>query len=331
MRTRPAVRGAALFTAAGLLLAGCGSDAGEGDTPAGGAGSSTGAFPVTVSTAFGDVTVEEEPTRVVALGWSDAETALALGVQPVGASDWLGAGGDDGLGDWVEDTYDEAPEIIATMEPSYEAIAALEPDLILDTRSEATQERHELLSAIAPTISQPEGVGPWQTSWQDQLEMVGQALGRSDEAAALKEEVDQAFADAAEEHPEFDGTEVAVGAYTAEGFGAYVRGDARVAFMEQLGFVNKEAIEELATPNFYVPVSEEQLSLLDADLTVAFPIFVDAAEITSNPLWGTLPSVQDGRAVILEDLTVLSAFSSASVPGLLYAIDQTVPLFAAAL
>ena len=331
MRTRPAVRGAALFTAAGLLLAGCGSDAGEGDTPAGGAGSSTGAFPVTVSTAFGDVTVKEEPTRVVALGWSDAETALALGVQPVGASDWLGAGGDDGLGDWVEDTYDEAPEIIATMEPSYEAIAALEPDLILDTRSEATQERHDLLSAIAPTISQPEGVGPWQTSWEDQLEMVGQALGRSDEAAALKEEVDQAFADAAEEHPEFDGTEVAVGAYTAEGFGAYVRGDSRVAFMEQLGFVNKEAIEELATPNFYVPVSEEQLSLLDADLTVAFPIFVDAAEITSNPLWGTLPSVQDGRAVILEDLTVLSAFSSASVPGLLYAIDQTVPLFAAAL
>jgi ABC-type Fe3+-hydroxamate transport system substrate-binding protein len=332
MRTRPAVRGAALFTAAGLLLAGCGSDSGEDDAAAGGTSSSAGAFPVTVSTAFGDVTVEEEPTRVVALGWSDAETALALGVQPVGASDWLGAGGDDGLGDWVEDTYDEAPEIIGTMEPSYEAIAALEPDLILDTRSDVTDtERHDLLSAIAPTIGQPEGVGAYQTSWQQQLEMVGQALGKADEAAELKEEVDQAFAEAAKEHPEFDGTQVAVGAYTSEGFGAYVRGDSRVAFMEQLGFVNKAEIEELATPNFYVPVSEEQLSLLDADLTVAFPIFVDAAEITSNPLWGTLPSVQDGRAVILEDLTVLSAFSSASVPGLLYAIDNTVPLFADAL
>jgi ABC-type Fe3+-hydroxamate transport system substrate-binding protein len=124
---------------------------------------------------------------------------------------------------------------------------------------------------------------------------------------------------------------VAVGAYTSEGFGAYVRGDSRVAFMEQLGFENKAAIEDLATENFFVPVGEEQLSLLDAELTVVFPIFVDASEITANPLWGTLPAVQEGRAVVLEDLTVLNAFSSASAPGLLYALDTTVPLFAEAL
>jgi iron complex transport system substrate-binding protein len=37
----------------------------------------------------------------VALGWSDAETALALGVQPVGASDWLAFGG-EGVGPWAE-------------------------------------------------------------------------------------------------------------------------------------------------------------------------------------------------------------------------------------
>jgi ABC-type Fe3+-hydroxamate transport system substrate-binding protein len=327
MPPRLAVRGAALLAATGLLVTGCGSDPAE-DTGSGSATSSD-AFPVIVPTAFGDVTVEEEPTRVVALGWSDAETALALGVQPVGASDWLAVGGDDGLGDWVEDTYDEAPEIIGTMEPSYEAIAALEPDLILDTRSDVTdEERHRLLSAIAPTIGQPEGVGPWETSWQDQLEMVGQALGRSDEADELKAEVEQAFADAAAEHPEFAGTEVAVGAYTSEGFGAYVSGDSRVQFMEQLGFENKSAIEDLDTGSFSVPVSEEELSLLDAELTVIFPIFVDASEITANPLWATLPSVEDGHAVVLDDLTVLNAFSSASAPGLLFALEKAVPLFA---
>jgi ABC-type Fe3+-hydroxamate transport system substrate-binding protein len=328
MPTRPALRGAALLTTA-LVVAGCGS--GDSGTQGGGspAGSSE-AFPVTVSTAFGDVTVEEEPARVVALGWSDAETALALGVQPVGASDWLGVGG-DGLGDWVEAGYDEAPEIIGTMEPSYEAIAALEPDLILDTRSAGTEERYELLSAIAPTIGQPEGVGPYQTTWQQQLEMVGQALGRAEQAEELAAEVEQAFTDAAEAHPEFEGTEVAVGAYTSEGFGAYVRGDSRVAFMEQLGFRNKKAIQDLATENFFVPVSEEQVSLLDADLSVVFPIFVDASEITSNPLWQTLPSVQAGHAVVLDDETVLNAFSSASAPGLLYALETAVPRFAAAL
>src|SRR3954449_11994959 len=190
MPTRSAVRRATrvpALVAAGLLLAGCGSDSGETDSATARGGSSD-AFPVTVPTAFGDVTVEEEPTRVIALGWSDAETALALGVQPVGASDWLGVGGDDGLGDWVTDSYDEAPEMIGTMEPSYEAIAALEPDLILDTRSDGTQERYDLLDAIAPTIGQPEGVGPYQTTWQQQLELVGAALGKDDEAAALRDQ-----------------------------------------------------------------------------------------------------------------------------------------------
>ena len=331
MFARPALRGAALLATA-LVVTSCGSgdDSGsEAESSGTGSGSSE-AFPVTVSTAFGDVTVEEEPTRVVALGWSDAETALALGVQPVGASDWLAVGG-NGLGEWVEEGYDEDPEMIETLEPSFEAIAALEPDLILDTRSSGAQERYDLLSEIAPTIGQPEGVGPYQTTWQQQLDLVGQALGKTDEAADLEAQVEQAFTDAAEAHPEFDGTEVAVGAYTSEGFGAYVSGDARVAFMEQLGFQNKQAIEDQATENFFIPVSEEQLNLLDAELTVVFPIFVEASEFTGNPLWQALPSVQEGRAVVLDDTTVTNAFSSASAPGLRYALDATVPMFADAL
>ncbi|MCZ2858971.1 iron-siderophore ABC transporter substrate-binding protein [Blastococcus sp. VKM Ac-2987] len=331
MIVRPALRGAAVLAAAALTVAGCGSA--EEPAPTGDAGTTgaSGGYPVTVPTAFGDVTIEEEPERVVALGWSDAETALALGVQPVGASDWLAVGGEDGLGDWVEQGYDEPPVLIETLEPSYEAIAALEPDLILDTRSSGEQDRYELLSEIAPTIGQPEGVGPYQTTWQQQLEMVGQALGRTEAAQELETEVEAAFEQAREAHPEFAGTEVAVGAYTAEGWGAYVSGDSRVQFMEQLGFENKAEIEELATENFFVPVSEEQVNLLDAELTVVFPIFVEASEFTGNPVWQTLPVVQDGRAVVLEDLTVLNAFSSASAPGLLYAIDQTVPQFADAI
>ncbi|SEM12034.1 iron complex transport system substrate-binding protein [Blastococcus sp. DSM 46786] len=332
MFVRPALRSAVALAATALVATGCGA----GDEPAPAesevtGGSSSSAFPVAVETAFGEVTVEEEPTRVVALGWSDAETALALGVEPVGASDWLAVGGEDGLGDWVEQGYDEPPVLIETLEPSFEAIAALEPDLILDTRSSGEESRYELLSQIAPTIGQPGGVGPYQTTWQQQLEMVGRALGKTEEAEELAAQVEQAFADAAAEHPEFDGTEVAVGAYTSEGFGAYVSGDSRVQFMEQLGFENKAEIEALATENFFVPVSEEQLSLLDAELTVVFPIFVEASEFTGNPLWQALPAVQEGRAVVLEDLTVLNAFSSASAPGLLYAIDATVPQFADAL
>ncbi|MCZ2821614.1 iron-siderophore ABC transporter substrate-binding protein [Modestobacter sp. VKM Ac-2977] len=326
---RGAVRGTALLAAA-LVLTSCGGSDSSDDTAAEGTDPTTGssdAFPVTVETAFGDVTVEEEPTRVVALGWGDAEMALALGVQPVGASDWLGFGG-EGVGPWAEGLYDEAPEIIETLEPSLEAIAALDPDLILDTKSPATKERYDALSAIAPTISQPVGTDPYIVPFEEQLDLVGQALGKTEEAEEVEAEVDAAFAAAAEAHPEFDGTEVAVAAYTSEGFGAYVRGDARVDFMEQLGFTNSPAIQDLATDAFTVPVSEEQLPLLDADLTVAFPIFVEASEITDNPLWQAIPSVQAGNAVVLDDETLTNAFSIGTPQGIQYALDNAVPQFA---
>ena len=328
MSVRPFLRGAALL-AATVLVTSCGSgDTGSSeDAAASSSPSGSGASPVTVETAFGPVEVPEDPERVVALGWSDAETALALGVQPVGASDWLGFGG-EGVGPWAEGRYDEAPEIIETLGPSLEAIAALDPDLILDTRSPATQDRHDALRAIAPTIGQPEGVGPYQTTWQQQLDLVGQALGREEESAELQVEVEQQFTDATEANPQFEGTEVAVGAYTSEGFGAYVRGDTRVDFMEALGFTNEAAIQDLAGESFSVSLSEEQVPLLDAPLTVVFPIFVDAAQITSNPLWQSLPSVQQGNALVLEDQTLVNAFSSGSALGTRYALEHAVLLFA---
>src|SRR4051794_63263 len=330
--SRLALRGAALLAAA-LTITSCGSAADSGDSAGAGSGTSSnssGAFPVTVPTAFGDVTVDEEPTRVVALGWGDAETALALGVQPVGASDWLAFGG-EGVGPWAAGAYDEAPEIIDTLEPSYEQIAALRPDLILDTKSPATQDRFDTLSAIAPTISQPADTDPYLTSSADQLRMVGEALGRSDQAADLQGQIDQAFADAAAANPAFAGTQVAVAAYSSEGYGAYVEGDSRVDFMEQLGFTLKPEIQALATDSFFVSVSEEQLPLLDAGLTVAFPIFVDAAQITGNPLWQAIPSVQAGHAVVLDDTTLTNAFSIGTPQGIQYALDNAVPLFADAL
>jgi len=289
-----------------------------------------GAFPVTIPTAFGDVTIDEEPLRVVAVGWSDAETALALGVQPVGVSDWLAVGG-DGLGGWVDAAYDEPPAQVGTMELNFEQIAALDPDLILDTRSDGTQERYDSLSEIAPTLGAPADVVAYGTSWQQQLEMVSAALGRPAYGAELATEVEDRFAAAAAEHPEFAGAEIAVGAYSADGFGIYVTGDARVEFLTQLGFVQKPGIDELGTGNFYVPVSDENLDIFDADVTVIFPIFVEASEFTGNPLYQAIPSVADGRAVVIEDLDLLNAFSSGSVFGTLYAIDAITPLLADAL
>jgi len=322
--------GVAALAVAALALSACsgGTPADEGsDDP----GSSSAAFPVTVSTEFGDVTVDEKPVRVVALGWGDAETALALGVQPVGASDWLGFGG-EGVGPWAEGLYDTAPEIIETLEPSYEAIAALKPDLILDTKSSGDQERYDKLSSIATTVGVPEGKTSYLTTMEEQMNLVSSALGLKSEGDDLLAEVDATYEDAAAAHPEWKGLTATAATKTSEGWGAYVEGSERVAFLERLGFVQSPKITALPTSSggFTVDVSSEQLDLLDADLIVAFPIFIPTTEITDDPLWAAVPAVAAGHSVVI-DGDISSAYSLGTTLAAKYSIENLVPIIADAL
>lgn len=295
-----------------LLLAACGGGGGGGDAEQ----ASTG---VTVDTRFGPVTIDEPPTRVVALGWSDAEAALALGVQPVGASDWLAFGG-KGVGPWAEDRYQQAPQLLGTTEIDYEAVAALQPDLILNTRSDNDEKKHETLSKIAPTVGAPKDVIPYGTSWRQQVELVAKALGKVAEGEEVIADLDAKFA----ANKKFDGRTTVVGAYFDGKFGAYVSGDSRADFMKAIGFTPRKDVEDLASGTFYVDISAERLDLLDADLTVLFPIGGDASALKANPL---VPE----KALVLEDGNLVNAFSSGSALGTAYALDRAVPLFTTAL
>ena len=318
---------AAAVAVATLALAGCSADT-DSDDATGGASGGSGAFPVSIDTKFGEVTVEKKPTRVVALGWGDAEAALALGVQPVGASDWLAFGDDaDGVGPWAQGLYDQAPEIIGTLEPSYEAIAALEPDVILDTKSSGDQERYDRLSSIAPTVGVPEGGDSYLTDFEDQMELVSKALGEEAKGEQLVDENEKAVEAVADAHPEWKGKTITAATKTSEGWGAYVEDSERVEQLEELGFEQNPAISALS-PNaggFSVSISSEQLDQIDADVIVAFPIYIDTTEITDDPQWKALSAVQDGHAVVI-DGDVAAAYSLGSALSRQYALDQLVPL-----
>jgi iron complex transport system substrate-binding protein len=280
---------------------------------------------VIIETKFEDVEITEEPKRIVALGWGDAETALSLGVEPIGASDWLAFGG-DGVGPWLEGAYETSPAIIGTMELDYEQIAALEPDLILDVKSSGDEERYKRLSEIATTVGVPADGDNYLTSSEDQVRIIAKALGKVDEGEALLQEVNTAFEEAAKENPAFASQTIVVGAYDSTGFGAYVEGDARIDFATQLGFQTKDEIEALDNMNFYISVADEQLEILDADLTVILPIWIDPAEITNNELYQKIPSVADGRSIILDEDSS-NAFSTGTVPAMLWTIENLTPQF----
>jgi iron complex transport system substrate-binding protein len=310
---------AGAVVAASLVLAGCAS--GSGSPSSSSSGSSGGAFPVSITTALGTTKIESQPKRVVALGWGDAETALELGVQPVGASDWLAFGG-DGVGPWLKGAYTKSPKIIQTLEPSYEDILKLKPDVILDVKSSGDKDRYAKLSAIAPTVAIPKGGENYLASTQQQTTMIAKALGKEAEGKKLLSDLDDAYAAARKAHPEFEGKTAVVGAYSSEGFGAYASTDSRSTFMRNLGFTIPKAIDEQAGKAFSVHLSDENLDLLNADLTLILPIYVDASKAEADPLFQKVPSVEAGHSIVFDDADVSSAFSMGTTAAIEWALEK---------
>lgn len=327
-RLRRALAAAGALVAASLVLAGCASGSGTSSDDA--STKADGQFPVSITTALGTTKIDAKPKRVVALGWGDAETALELGVQPVGASDWLAFGG-DGVGPWLKGAYEKSPKIIQTLEPSYEDILKLKPDLILDVKSSGDKDRYAKLSAIAPTVAIPKGGENYLTSTEQQTTMIAKALGKEAEGKKLLSGLDDAYAAARKAHPEFAGKSAVVGAYTADGFGAYASTDSRSTFMRNLGFTIPKAIDQQAGKAFSVKLSDENLDLLNADLTLILPIYVNASKAESDPLFQKVPSVEAGHAIVFKDADVSSAFSMGTTAAIEWALDKLPEQFASKL
>ena len=149
MSFRLAATTGALALTATLSACSTGSTAAGDDATTVSAGQvDSGAFPVTIEHAYGETTIEEEPKRVVALGWSDPDVVLSLGVVPVGASNNAWGGTQDGSTIW----FDEALAEIEGAEPPTRIddtsagiagavgdIAKIQPDLVVATNSGMTE------------------------------------------------------------------------------------------------------------------------------------------------------------------------------------------------
>ncbi|MDF9877104.1 ABC transporter substrate-binding protein [Cellulosimicrobium cellulans] len=145
-----------------------------------------------VEHARGTAELAAAPQRVVTLEPVETDTAVALGVVPVGAAVLsVEAGVPAYLG---EDA--QAIEVVGTVpEPSLEAIAALEPDLILGTESRHA-DLYDQLAGIAPTVFMATQTDPWQ----ENVLLVGRALGRETDAQALLDAYDERCAQLQEDY-----------------------------------------------------------------------------------------------------------------------------------
>lgn len=332
--TRSTWRALAIVGAAALLLllAACGSDGDSSGADTNGEGTIG-----TVETMFGPVTIPEPDDgelTVVALGWSDAEMALALGVKPVAVLDWQSFGDESkGVGPWATERFDDVtPEVFPQADGlNYERILALDPDVILNTRSGNDEKEYNRLSEIAPTVYAPAGTEAFATTWDVQLAQVAAALGQAETGEELAAEMDDAIARAKEDNPELDGKRVASGAKFGDAYGAYLPGDGRLDILTDMGMVNNDGIADLEANGFFATVPGEKVSVLDADVAVILPIGFTAADVENDDLLQSLDVVKDGRTVVIDPETDLGgAWSAASVLSMQYVLDEIVPQLAEA-
>lgn len=313
-----------LLGASGAFLAVAAAACSSGGDSTTGDGAADG---VSVSTKYGEVEVPGDPQRVVSVGYNDHDTLLALGVIPAGVFDWYG---DYPYATWPwaqEALGDATPEIVgdATSGIDVERVALAAPDLIVGTYAGVTQAQYDSLSALAPTVTQPEGFGDYGIPWRDQTALLGRALGRETEAQTLVSDVEARFAEVAASNPSFAGKTVLVGALAGPGqFGVYGPQDPKVRFLNELGFANPDVTAQIGDANF-APVSTEQLSLADVDLLVWYAGggFGDRlrAELDNTPVYQGLAAVRENRVIILED-EAAEAMAWSTVLSLPFALDQ---------
>jgi iron complex transport system substrate-binding protein len=315
-------------------MAACSSSDDGAAASSSGSQTADGAFPVTVEHRFGETTVDALPERIVTVGLTEQDVLLALGVVPVATTEWFGEY-PGAVWPWAQDELEaldaEPPESVGDATTvNVEAVAAQKPDLILAVYSGLTEEQYEQLSAVAPTVAQPEEFGDYGVPWDVMTRTVGQVIGQADAADALVEDVEAEFAAVREAHPEFDGA-TSVVATPYEGVGVYGTEDVRGRLLTSLGFVLPDGLAEVTGDEFYGQLSEERVDLLDVD-TIVWLDADDAEGPLGGPLYAGLPVHTEGREVFLDsfDDPLGGATSFVTPLSLPFLLDGLVPRLAAA-
>lgn len=134
----------------------------------------------TVAHELGELTLDKVPQKIVVLDTYLLDIALALGLQPTGVA--TESADQAELPSYLQSVVDFAFTWVgARNEPSLEAIADLEPDLIVADLFRHT-DGYEALNKIAPTLVV---TGSGAEDWQHIIRKLGEATDRREQAEAV--------------------------------------------------------------------------------------------------------------------------------------------------
>jgi iron complex transport system substrate-binding protein len=255
-----------------------------------GADVAPGVFPRTVTHARGTTRLERKPERVVVLDGGEIDQALALGVVPIGTATPNGT-----IPSYLQPQLAGSTNVGSLDGLRLEAIAALQPDLILGSQLRV-DELYDQLSAIAPTVLSIRPGFPWK----ENLLLTGAALGEETKATELLNDY-QRRADAIRERFDQPPT-ISLLRFMPERIRLYGNLSMIGVVLRDVGLRRpaNQDIEELA-----VEISPERVSEADADWVFysSYGPKDGTAEgsVVGGELWKRLGAVERGTARPVDD------------------------------
>lgn len=257
-----------------------------------GSDAAPGVFPRTVVHANGTTEIPAKPVRVVVLDTGELDDVITLGLTPVGIPSTEGA---NSIPSYLADKVAGIATIGTIQELNLEAIAALEPDLILGSKLRADK-LYDQLSAIAPTVFSIRPGFPWKENFL----LVGEALGLENEATAAL----NAYADAVGKLKD------SVSGDPTISLVRFMPGKIRLyGNLSLIGVILGDAglarpqiqdIEELA-----VEVAIENIAEANGDIlfwtSYGTPQGTDESTVIASKVWQNIPAVQQKKAFRVDD------------------------------
>lgn len=266
--------------------------------------------------AFGTSEIPTEPQRIVTTQDQNALLPLLeLGVKPIGSTGFLDPETGEGSFRRTEGFDTSGIEFVGSyLEPNVEAIAALDPDLIVGAANQ-DPDVVALLEGIAPTI----GIDVFGRSLTEALLDFGDLVGQTDRAAELHDaytaRIDELKAAVDERHPGL--TVTIVSTFEAGTFVLQDCGQAMGTVAHDLDLGRPAAQQDLdrlacqQNPTFSVELLPDH----DADVVLVVDysgdVSGDAGSETrgflAQPIWQQLQASQNGQLHVIDGTVTVGA------------------------
>ncbi|MCS0673240.1 ABC transporter substrate-binding protein [Cytobacillus firmus] len=282
-----------------LFLAACGTNNEQDETAdKEKEGSKTEDTGYTVEHAMGTTKLDKTPEKVVILTNEGTEALLSMGVTPVGAvQSWTG----DPWYEHIAEDMKDVQVVGTESEVNVEAIAALQPDLIIGNKMR--QEKiYDQLNDIAPTVFAETLRG----DWKENFELYAKSLNKEEEGKKVLADYDSRIQEIKTSLGDKINQEVSIVRFMAGDVRIYHKDTFSGVILDQIGFARPESqnVDDFAEKN----ATKERIPAMDGDILFYFTYETGDGEASQlekewieDPLFKNLKVTQEGNVHKVND------------------------------